>query len=196
MKVIIFSLFLLIASSANCQTLNKQYIDNWLIKCDTAIKINKINLYVIDGYHYFPSDSLKLNNALKLLTHKKLAGINYYKTEEIIPTAEVWGKYVILISTKRNQTNKWKRETLGTVRSKYSQSHFYLNHINADSNEPVLTINDKVIFHADCYKELSKIKLGNIYAINICTHAVPWEYYGQNARNGLIQIWTYPKSKL
>jgi hypothetical protein len=184
--------FLSFLQVASGQTLNKKSIDWWVTKCDTNVKSNLINLYLIDGNGFAPADSLKLNSVLKKISYRQLLSIDFHKTEEVLPTTEVPGRIIIIVSRKGNQSLELKKQLLKEAISKYEKPKFYTNHIQSDSPEPVLTVNDKLIFHSDCYHELLKIRKSSIYAINIYSHHVPEEYYGQNAKNGLVQIWTHP----
>lgn len=190
-KFLTLLFFVFVFKNLYAQSINKKYIDEWLMKCDSEVLPKKINLYLIDGVPFGRNDTLKMNDSLKHWTPATILTIDYYKTDDLNLFVERPG-YLILISSKGKQKNKEKRKTLKLAHSKYLKPAYYENHISVGSAEPVLAINDKVIFHANCYQELSKIKINNIYAIGICKHAVPSEYYGQNAKNGLIQIWTYP----
>jgi len=183
---------LFIFKSAAGQTLNKKYIDDWVIKCDTSIKLSKINLYSLRGRVYEPNDSIKLNTDLENISFSKLLSIDFYRTEDIIPTTGAPGKIIVLIAIKGNQSTKQKRKFLEEAITKYNPMQLPTNHIPSDSKEPVLLINGKEIFHSDCYRELLKMRKNYIYAVDIYMHQVPQEYYGQNAKNGLIQIWTHP----
>ncbi len=182
-------LFIFFSNQGRGQKFSKGYIDWWLTKCDTILNIKDVTAYVVDGSLYLPQDSLKLNQGLVAWNNETFAGIDYLKIDKL-PTAHNFGKYAVLITSKREITKKQKREFLRIARSKFRFNNLKSSHIPADSSDPVLIINDKQVFHAECYDELEKIRIRDIDFIHIAHSSVPSEYYGQNAKNGLVKIWT------
>jgi hypothetical protein len=190
MRLFYIIFFLLFASRINAQSVNKTYIDNWVLKCDSTYKLSKINGYLFEGNLYTQADSAKLNYNLKSLLHTNLLAIDPFWTEEIFPNTNIAGKLIVLIFSRGKQSQKDKEENLKTAISKYPKPQLYQNHIASNSTEPVLLINGKMIFHADCSHKIAAIKRKSIADIYYVKHPVPTEYFGQNAKNGLIQIWT------
>ena len=190
MKLFFSALLLLFSSYVNGQSVGKQYIDEWLIKCDTAYEASKISGYVFNNIFYDSKDSVKLNNELKLLANNNLLSIDPFWNEELLWTTENTGKPLVFIVTRGKQSINGKRAVLKTAITKYPKPPFYQSHISTTSTEPVLIIDGKYVFHADCYDILSRLKANSIADIYYNKHPVPTEYYGQNAKNGLVVIWT------
>jgi len=175
-------------STACCQVIDRKYIQDWLKKSDTTFKTKDITLYVLNGVPFQRDDSTKLYEALK--TQSKYLSIDYLKSDEFA-WSERPGRYVILISDNYLARKKLKKYYLKIALSKYKQSDLQLT--DAYVKQPALIIDDNEIPAAECYNQITKIRPKHIFAINVVLHPVPWEYYGQNAKNGLVQIWTYDK---
>ena len=190
MKLLLATALLLFSLNLRGQSIDKQHIDGWLIKCDTAYKAGKIWGYAFNNIIYEAKDSIRLNNDLKALTNDKLLSIDPFWNEELSSTTENPGKLLVLIVIKGKQTIKGKQAILRTVLTKYTKPLVSQNHINPISAEPVLFINGKPISHTNCYVELSKLMIDSITDIYYSKHPVPNEYYGQNAKNGIVAIWT------
>lgn len=176
------------------QPLTKQYIENRAVKFNPATKGLPITAYIVDGEILEPG-SEKFNSFLNSKSRTDIAYIYGVRTEDVFPTTENPGKTVILISVKGTETKKQKQELLKSAIAKYDSSENYFDHISRNSKDPVLFINDHEIYFSQCRKELLKMKSSDIYAITVYEHAVPPEFYGENAKNGLIEIWTYPAKK-
>jgi hypothetical protein len=190
MKLVFAAILLIFSAYVNGQNVNKQHIDEWLIKCDTAYKASKVWAYAFNNIVYEAKDSVKLDNDLKSLANNNLLSIDPFWNEELLSTTENPGKLLVLIVTKGKQSVKDKEAILKTVLTKYAKPSLTQNHIDSVSTEPVLLINGKPILPTACYAELSKLTLDSIADIYYSKHPVPKEYYGQSAKNGIIAIWT------
>jgi len=202
MKWIATIALLMLFNLANCQVLTRQYVENRVAKFNPKTKGQSIVIYVVDGEpFYLDVQPLKRDSALHLLdstlskiSHHDVAFIYGFSTDEV-SFAEMPGRVTIIIATKSKQGNKEKKHELKRAISKYDKSELYLDHININSKDPVLFIDDKEVLFSKCRKELLKIKWQQIYAIAIYDNPVPTEYYGEKAKNGLIEVWTYPVKK-
>jgi hypothetical protein len=187
--------------SAIGQVLNRQYIETWVAKFNPKTKGQPITMYVVDGQYFYVDmpgkrDSIlrQLDSTLHKISRQDVAFIYGISTDEV-SFAEVPGKVMVMVATKGKERKKEKKRELKRAIAKYDSSEIYLDHLSKDSKDPVLFINDKEIYFSQCRKELMKIKKSSIYAIAIYNQPVPTEYYGENAKNGLIEIWTYPVKK-
>ena len=189
MKLLLGAILLLFSLYVSGQNVNKQHIDEWLIKCDTAYKASKIWGYAFNKIVYEAKDSVRLDNDLKLLANNNLLSIDPFWNEELLSTTENPGKLLVLIVTKGKQSVKDKEGILKTALSKYVKPQLSQNPVDSTSKEPVLLINGKPISPTDCYAELSKLTIDSITDIYYSKHPVPKEYYGQNAKNGIIAVW-------
>jgi hypothetical protein len=190
MKLLFAAILLLFSAYVNGQNVNKQHIDEWLIKCDTAYKASKVWAYAFNNIIYEAKDSVKLDNDLKSLANNNLLSIDPFWNEELLSTTENPGKLLVLIVTKGKQSVKDKEGILKTALTKYAKPLLSQNPIDSASKEPVLLINGKPILPTACYAELSKLTLDSIADIYYSKHPVPKEYYGQSAKNGIIAVWT------
>lgn len=69
-------------------------------------------------------------------------------------------------------------------------------HILTDSKDPVLVIDGQAISPTIAKAALDKIDPKEIYDISVNGFfPVPTSIFGQNAKNGLVQIWTKQKYK-
>jgi len=190
MRPSIFIFLFFIFQSAYSQTLSKKYVDDWITKCDKKIEIRDITLYVIDGKPFYsPDDKTKIDSVLKEWPNDRLLDIDFFKIDSL--GYEHPHAIFAIVESKGSQSARQKRKLLKKAISKYDQSQLHFDHIPHDSKDPVLLINGREVFYADCYNKLLKLQRRDIYAISVCMHHVPEEYYGKNAKNGLIQIWTY-----
>ena len=189
MKLFFVATLLLASSYVRGQNVNKQHIDEWLLKCDTAYKAGKVWGYAFNNVIYVPKDSIKLDSALKTLAINELLSIDPFWNQELSSTAENPGKLLVLIVTKGKQSVKDKEGILKTALSKYAKPQLSQKPVDSVSKEPVLLINGKPISPTDCYAELSKLTTDSITDIYYSKHPVPKEYYGQNAKNGIIAVW-------
>lgn len=72
----------------------------------------------------------------------------------------------------------------------------YSQHILTDSKDPVLVIDGQAISATIAKSALDKIDPKEIYDISVNSFfPVPTSLFGQNAKNGLVQIWTKQKYK-
>jgi hypothetical protein len=182
-------------------TFDRQYVENWVAKFNPKTKGQPIVIYVVDGTPFYldaatkkDSVSRSLDSTLFKIPRQDVAFIYGFSTDEV-SFAEVPGRVTAIVATKSKQRSKEKKHELKRAIAKYNSSEIYFDHIDKDSKDPVLFINDKDILFSQCRKELLKIKSSDVYAIAIYDNPVPYEYYGQNAKNGLIEIWTYPIKK-
>ncbi|MDB5126155.1 hypothetical protein [Mucilaginibacter sp.] len=189
MRLLFAAMLLLFSPYIYGQNVNKQHIDEWLIKCDTAYKASKVWGYAFNNIVYEAKDSVRLDNDLKSLANNNLLSIDPFWNEELLPTTKNPGKLLVLIVTKGKQSVKDKEGILKTALSKYTKPQLSQNPVDSASKEPVLLINGKPISPTNCYAELSKLTLDSITDIYYSKHPVPKEYYGQNAKNGIIAIW-------
>ncbi len=187
--LVLCSLWFFCVYKVHGQKFSKSYFEWWLNKCDPTISIKDVSLYVVDGLSYSVDDSLRLNQTLSAFTEDTFAGVDYLNVGKL-PTAHNWNKFVILISSKKRISNKQKRSYLKIAKSRFKPNVIKLPHIAIDSTDPVLILNGRRILHYECYNILNQIRVGDISYIHISHSSVPLEYYGQNAKNGLIQIWT------
>jgi hypothetical protein len=119
MRLLFAAILLLFSPYVYGQNVNKQHIDEWLIKCDTAYKASKVWAYAFNNIVYEAKDSARLDNDLKSLANNNLLSIDPFWNEELLSTTENPGKLLVLIVTKGKQSVKDKEAILKTVLTKF-----------------------------------------------------------------------------
>lgn len=181
-------LTVLILTELKSQTIDKNYIVNWLKAIDSNSQIDSVVVYKIDGKSYYTYDSAKLNRRLKQIMVSKLKSIFYskYKIDNYVP-----GKGTIYILTFKEQHIDDIKTRLIKANELFIDSYIsFSQHIMIDSKDPVLLIDNKSIHHTEVKDFLKKLVPSEIYDMSVNTSPVPTVIYGQNAKNGLVQIWT------
>ena len=85
----------------------------------------------------------------------------------------------------------WMKEANKLYVDKYAS---YSQHILTDSRDPVLVIDGQAVSATIAKATLDKINAKEIYDISVNGFfPVPTTLFGQNAKNGLVQIWTKQK---
>ena len=171
------------------ENFDEKYLTHW-IKISGQSSLTKSNsLYVVDGIAYQKTDSI----FLKEIPIKNIAGI--FVLADTSSTFHFTSN-VILIRTKRSQTKKEKRKYLAEAKAKFVDNYLGVSsHILDDSKDPVLRIDDKFVHATEAKLVANKLKYNNVYAIATYNTKFDPTYFGQNAKNGMVQIWTYPKNK-
>lgn len=176
------------AQALKAQTIDKNYVINWIKAIDTSYQPDSVIQYHIDRDTYYSYDTLQLNSRLRHIDISRLKSIYYskYKMDNYVP-----GKGTIYILTikklKTDDINIWLKEANNSFVDKYVS---FSQHRISNSKDPVLIIDSKVIHHTEVKEALSKLNPKDIYDISVGLTAVPAVLYGQNAKNGLVQIWT------
>ena len=189
MKLFITLSFLLSFSVANAQNFDEKYLAHWIKISGQSSSTKRNNLFVVDGVPHQQVDS----TFLKTIAIENIAGI--FVLADTSSTFHFTSN-VILIRTKRSQTKKEKRKYLAEAKAKFVDNYLGVSsHILDDSKDPVLMIDDKFVHATEAKLVANKLKYNNVYAIATYNTKFDPTYFGQNAKNGMVQIWTYPKNK-
>jgi hypothetical protein len=101
---------------------------------------------------------------------------------------------IVIILFAYNQKNKTKRHLLKKVRHSFTDNYVsFSQHIFTIAKDPVLYIDNKLIHHTETKGRINQLKLNGVYYIDFNDKPVSELYYGQNAKNGLVRIWTVSK---
>jgi len=185
-SLIIYSFFIL--TQLNAQTVDKNYIVNWIKAIDTTIQVDSVVAYKIDRQSYYSYDTFKLNARLRQISTNQLKSIYYskYKTDNYVP-----GKGTIHVLTIKEQDTDDIEDWLTKAKELFVDNYIsFSQHIFTNSKDPVLLLDNKSIHHTEVKELLNKLDKKDIYDISVSTSPVPAAIYGQNAKNGLVQIWT------
>jgi len=187
---IIFGLFFSQTIFAQVQTVAEVSFRELFNRKDiiNKFKLNDNAVFVINGISYSQKDSLKLNDKLNSINRKTLTDFTFIKNNGQIGIGDndiVVIKYAIIqpqkyIKEKHSELNK-----LFVDKYISSSQHIYL-----DAKDPILFIDNQKIFHTEIKKMLSSLKTKDIADISIKKEPQSLEMFGQNAKNGIIIIWT------
>jgi hypothetical protein len=171
------------------QSLDKKYIDSWILNTFPNSQIGENSLYILDGI-LLNNDSLDYK--LSKFKRTDITSIDYL--DKAITDSLIYGRpleSVILLISKGSQIKRSIKETYKKAKTKYSKVDLQTTaDINPDKGEPVLTIDGVQIDHREYYKRFNDIKLKQIIGIQYIDRPVNPEIYGANSINGLIKVTT------
>ncbi|MBX2964592.1 MAG: hypothetical protein KF845_00500 [Cyclobacteriaceae bacterium] len=192
MRQIFTILFLLYFTVSFGQVTDKAFVDRWLRMCDEKIEVDSVRAYYIDRQYF--TDTAKINDRLRTIPPSKIKSIWYskMKTDNYVP-----GRGSIYVTTIQKMDTKdvegWMKEARKLYVDKYVS---YSQHILTESKDPVLVIDGQAVSATIAKSALDKIDPKEIYDISVNGFfPVPTSIFGQNAKNGLVQIWTKQKYK-
>jgi hypothetical protein len=166
------------------------FIKKWLSLCDEKIEVDSVRAYYIDrDYFDIPE---KINARLNTIPVSKIKSIRYsrMKKDNYVP-----GRGSIFVMTIQKMATRdveaWMKDARKLFRDKYSS---YSQHILTNSRDPVLVIDGQQVSATIAKVTLDKIDPREIYDISVNEHSpAPMTLFGQNAKNGVVQIWTKQK---
>ena len=157
----------------------------------SQLKAGKEPLFVINGIAFSYSDSLKLNVELKKIDNNKISEITILKNDGKISHQR---NDVIIIQYASKLSKKIVKEKLNEIKPKFKDKYNgFSQHIFVDAKDPVLYLNGNKIHHAEIKTTLKDLKINNIGYIYFSQLPQSEEYHGQNAKNGIVTIWTKDK---
>jgi hypothetical protein len=174
------------------QIVDKKAIDDRVKLIDTTTDKSQTRLYVINGIPFTEQDNIKIDSTLKSYDAKYLVDVNFVTCRQMnLPHCN--GDIVIILFAY-NQKNKTKRHLLKKVGQSFVDNYVsFSQHIFTDAKDPVLYIDNKLIHHTETKEKIKSLKLNGVYYIDFNEKPVSELHYGQNAKNGLVRIWTIPK---
>lgn len=193
MKSILLTILLLATSIYSySQFVDKRAIDDRVKLIDTTKDKSQTRLYVINGIPFNEQDSTKIDSTLKLYDAKYLVDVNFVTCQQMnFPHCN--GDIVIILFAY-NQKSKTKRHLMKKVRQSFTDNYVsFSQHIFSDAKDPVLFIDNKLIHHTEIKEKIKLLKLTRVYFIDFNDKPVSELHYGQNAKNGLVRIWTVSK---
>lgn len=188
MKTLLLIFASISLTQLKAQTIDKDYIVKWIKLADTTFDVDAVVKYSIDRESYYTTDTAKLNNRLRQISVDRLKAIFFskYKTDNYVP-----GKGTIYVQSIQQETTEDAKSWLDKAKSLFVDKYVsFSNHILTNAKDPVLIIDNKSVHHTEVKEVLDKLKPQDIYDISVGETPVPFSMYGQNAKNGLVQIWT------
>jgi hypothetical protein len=192
MRLLQLTFFLSVTlNTLNAQQFDKRLLDEKVKLIDTSFRF-KQTMYVINGIPFAATDSIKIDSALQANGLKYLVSIDILK-EAAKNLIHNNNSDIVLVTFAYNQQLEQKQELLKNVRQSFVDNYIsFSQHILADAKDPVLYIDNVLIHHTEAKKKLKALTLKSVNYIDYNDEAVSAEYYGQNAKNGLVRIWTAP----
>lgn len=177
---------------SHSQVVDKKAVDDRVKLIDTTTDKSQTRLYVINGIPFSEQDSIKIDSTLKSYDTKYLVDVNFVTCRQMnFPHCN--GDIVIILFAY-NQKNKTKRHLLKKVRQSFTDHYVsFSQHIFSDAKDPVLYIDNKLIHHTETKEKIKLLKFNRVYFIDFNDKPVSELHYGQNAKNGLVNIWTVSK---
>lgn len=188
MKILLLLFACTCFTKLNAQRIDRNYIVNWIGQADSTFAVDSVMMYRIDRGLFYTSDSAKLDNRLRQIPFDSLKAIFFsrVKTDNYVP-----GKGTIYVLTIQQISTKSAKAWLDKAKTLFTDNYFsFSSHIPVNAKDPVLIIDNRLIHQTEAKKVLDILKPTEIYDISVGQTPVPIPLYGQNAINGLVQIWT------
>jgi len=154
----------------------------------THFNAQKDDVFVINGILFSQNDSTTLDKKLQSIDKAKLAAISYFEKNETFPHSNA---NIIIIQYAELMTSKTIKKEILDIKSRFNDRYNdYGQHIHNEATDPVLYFNGTRIPHTQAKLFVEKLKEKQIGYIYSTTNEQNAEKYGQNAKNGLVIIWT------
>ncbi len=191
-SILLTILFLATSIYSYSQNVDKRAIDDRVKLIDTTKDKSQTRLYVINGIPFNEQDSTKIDSTLKSYDSKYLVDVNFVTCRQM-NLLHCNGDIVIVLFAY-DQKDKTKRHLLKKVQHSFTDNYIsFSQHIFTDAKDPVLYIDNKLIHHTETKEKIKLLKLNRVYYIDFNDKPVSELHYGQNAKNGLVRIWTVSK---
>ena len=157
----------------------------------SKLKADEESLFVINGFAFPISDRLKLDEKLNKIDKTKISEITILKNEGKISHQR---NDVIIINYATRLPQKVINKKLKEAKLKFKDEYFsFSQHIKSDAQDPVLYVNGNKIHHTETKEILNRLKSNKIAYVYLSQTQQSEEYHGQNAKNGIVIIWTMDK---
>ena len=181
----LITIILIFLQVSQAQTLDKKIIDEKL-----ALKKNAF--YVVNGLPYEQNDSIKLNLVLESYSINHIVELTKLNEEGSIVRHTNSDIAIIYFATQ--QPRKVIKRKLNEIENRFPDTYYgFSQHILADSKNPVLIVDNKAIHHTEAKKVIENLRTKDVFFIDYKSEPQASEFYGQNAKNGLVRIWTKQK---
>lgn len=185
-NIIFILLFISLNTFTFGQKLDKKYIDNWIEETYINPTVSEYTHYILDGN---PIDKNYVNKELIKYETKDISSIIYIKKVFLKEVYCVTDEGAILIRTFKKRNNKYFKKNLKKEFHSLKKE-FEKTDVNSQKNYPSVIINDNIIDNKLIKAEINKIELKTILDISIIDVPTNEKKYGENAKNGLIIIYT------
>ena len=192
MKAFIFISTFFFAPVLKGQGIDKSYIVNWIKAADPTFPVDSVKVFIVDREYITSDDSL--DNKLKQISADKIASIGFSRIKKC---GYQPGRGTIWVYSVEQQSFDDLTYNLTKLKKAFVDKYAsFSQHISTNTKDPVLMIDNVMINHTQIKEALKKLNLITLYSIEINRFPVPATLYGQNAKNGLVQILTKKKMML
>ncbi len=192
MKSLLFILVCLIPQLVTvAQGVDKKAIDEWVKLIDTTASLEEKKIYVINGIVVTAQDDHSIDSVIQSYNPRHLVDVNFIACRQMnLPHCI---NNVVVIRFAYQQKKKIKQSLLKKIRQRFTDNYtFFSHHIFTNAKDPVLYVDNKVIHHSEAKQTIHKLKQAALYYIDFTDQPASVLHYGQNAKNGLVRIWTKP----
>lgn len=183
MKFLFLNIFLIIVLS---QVVIGQKLDRKTIDEKLGVKDKENVVYVVNGVPYEQSE---LDSVLNSYPSKHLVELTKIKNEGNLILCT--NNEIVLMVFAYQQTRKEIKKRLNKLKNKFPDKYSgYSQHVLTNSKNPVLYINNNPIHHTEAKEKFENLTVSEIFYIDYKSEPQIPEVYGQNAKNGLVRIWT------
>ncbi|THD33078.1 hypothetical protein [uncultured Flavobacterium sp.] len=185
-KLITILITLTIHQFLQAQSIDKASLDN-------SLSLKSDGIYVVNGVPYGQNDSIKLDSVLQSYPKEYIVDIIKLRHDGGIVRCKNNDVAIILFAYQQDKKEIMKKVKI--LKTKFTDTYFgYSQHILTNSKNPILYIDNQLVYPTEATNAIKKLKSDKIYYIDIKDEPQNTELYGQNAKNGLVRIWT--KNKL
>jgi len=163
------------------QQLDKDKIYNEILKRFPSAQLDDKTLYVLNG---IPVQNESLDSEISVVKKSDLCGLQYLNSSMVKENTFLRpGASVVIITTKEKIYRKSQKEEFKRITELYQVEQ-------ETSGLPALTINGELI-QPDRSKEIiNNLKRKKTECINIIDYPVSTDYFGENGKNGLVELQT------
>ncbi len=156
-------LLILISNSIFSQELNKEYINDWIYKVYSPLKLDSTVTYVLNGHFYNYTDIDK-----ELSKHEIDDLILIFFIDKNKPIEGLYGtpiSHIVLLRTGQER-RKVIRSELSDIKTRFGKTENTDSSLHKNFHLPVLIIDDKIINQDDFQLEINNLKVSKIKGIS------------------------------
>ena len=160
-----------------------------LDKGDLLFKTNAEEnaLFVINGILFDDAESIVVQPKLDSIDINKIVSIEVIKTAKLTSLR----KDIIIINYAVDLPFEQVQSTLNEIIPKFTDIYYgFSSHIYTNAKDSILYVNENKIHHTEAKDIINTIDARSIAFIFEKTGEQSIEHHGQNAKNGVVYIWT------
>ncbi|EMR03526.1 hypothetical protein [Cesiribacter andamanensis] len=189
-RLLLLASFWLMAFTARGQVDIRAELEAWVQACNPQAGLDSATLYILDGV-IVSAEDLFGKEAKQGLSPHALLSIHYLSAKEAHASLPHWhGSGILILTSLHQQKRREIRRGLQEALLLFEKRAFRSAPISSNSGDPVLLIDGSPIPHDEARSLLESLRPGALKALHYSPCAFPTALFGQNAKNGLLRIWT------